>query len=50
MKAVWRWGALALTLVLVIGVTSGLAQQVKNPDTYIEATIGDLETLDPAWH
>lgn len=50
MKAVWRWGALALALVLVLGVTSGVAQQIKNPDTYIEATIGDLETLDPAWH
>ena len=50
-KSVWRWGALALSLLLVVGVTSGLAQPpVKNPDTYIEATIGDLETLDPAWH
>ncbi|MCR4392705.1 MAG: ABC transporter substrate-binding protein, partial [Candidatus Acetothermia bacterium] len=24
--------------------------QVKNPDTMVVATIGDLETLDPAWH
>jgi peptide/nickel transport system substrate-binding protein len=35
--------------MLVFGVASGVAQ-IKNPDTYIEATIGDLETLDPAWH
>jgi peptide/nickel transport system substrate-binding protein len=51
MKAAWRWGALAAVLLLVFGVTSGLAQgQIKNPDTVIVATIGDLETLDPAWH
>ncbi len=51
MKSVWRWGTLAVVLLLVLGVTSGLAQQqIPNPDTYIEATIGDLETLDPAWH
>ncbi len=49
MKAVWRWGALAAVLLLVFGVTSGLAQ-IKNPDTYIYGSIGDLETLDPAWH
>lgn len=49
MKAVWRWGALAAALALVLGVTIGVAQ-IKNPDTYIEAVIGDLETLDPAWH
>jgi peptide/nickel transport system substrate-binding protein len=51
MKAAWRWGALAAVLLLVFGVTSGLAQgQIPNPDTVIVATIGDLETLDPAWH
>ncbi|MEM4724396.1 MAG: ABC transporter substrate-binding protein [Candidatus Hadarchaeum sp.] len=49
MKAVWRWGALALALVFVFGVASGVAQ-IKNPDTYIYGSIGDLETLDPAWH
>lgn len=49
MKFAWRWGALAAVLMLVLGVVSGLAQ-IKNPDTYIEATIGDLQSLDPAWH
>jgi peptide/nickel transport system substrate-binding protein len=24
--------------------------EVKNPDTFIECTIGDNETLDPSWH
>ena len=28
--------------------TSGTAQTVKNPDTFIEETIGDPQTLDPA--
>lgn len=51
MKSVWRWGSVAVVLLLVFGVTSGWAQgQIKNPDTMIVATIGDLETLDPAWH
>ncbi len=49
MKSVWRWGSVAVVLLLVFGVTSGLAQ-IKNPDTYIYGSIGDLETLDPAWH
>ncbi|MFN4217864.1 MAG: ABC transporter substrate-binding protein [Candidatus Bipolaricaulia bacterium] len=49
MKSVWRWGSLAVVLLLVFGVTSGVAQ-IKNPDTYIYGSIGDLETLDPAWH
>jgi len=34
----------ALIAVSVVGWA-----QVPNPDTYIVATIGDLETLDPAW-
>lgn len=49
MKSVWRWGTLTVVLMLVFGVASGVAQ-IKNPDTMIVATIGDLETLDPAWH
>jgi ABC-type transport system substrate-binding protein len=32
-----------------LGVVGGVAQ-IKKPDSYIEAVIGDLETLDPAWH
>jgi peptide/nickel transport system substrate-binding protein len=49
MKAVWRWSILALIVMLAFGVASGVAQ-IKNPDTYIYGSIGDLETLDPAWH
>jgi peptide/nickel transport system substrate-binding protein len=50
MKAAWRWSSLALGVaMLVFGVVGGVAQ-IKNPDSYIEAVIGDLETLDPAWH
>lgn len=49
MKSVWRWGSVAVVLLLVFGVASGVAQ-IKNPDTYIYGSIGDLETLDPAWH
>lgn len=29
--------------------TPSVASTVKNPDTLIEATIGDAESLDPAW-
>jgi peptide/nickel transport system substrate-binding protein len=50
MKAAWRWGALAAVLLLVFGVTSGLAQgQIKNPDTFIYDNIGQPDTLDPGW-
>lgn len=49
MKSVWRWGSAAVGLLLVFGVVSGIAQ-IKNPDTYIYGAIGDLESLDPAWH
>ncbi len=41
------WRKFLIGALLVVGVV-GWAQ-VKNPDTYIVATIGDLETLDPAW-
>ena len=42
----WR-KFLPFAFVAVLGVF-GWAQ-VPNPDTMIVATIGDLETLDPAW-
>ncbi len=38
----------ATVLAGVLGVW-GWAQ-IPNPDTYIEAWIGDLQSLDPAWH
>jgi peptide/nickel transport system substrate-binding protein len=38
---------LGLSLVFVMGVTSTYAQ-VKNPDTFVLADIGSVETLDPA--
>lgn len=44
----WRKLGLALVLVGVVGLIAW--PQVKNPDTMVVATIGDLETLDPAWH
>ncbi len=44
----WRKLSLALTVVGVVGLVAW--PQIKNPDTLIEVTIGDLETLDPAWH
>lgn len=39
---------LVLSLVFLTGVPSS-AQAVKNPDTFVLATIGDPETLDYAW-
>ena len=44
----WRKLSLALTVAGVVGLVAW--PQIKNPDTLIEVTIGDLETLDPAWH
>ena len=38
---------LVLSLVFVMGVTATYAQ-VKNPDTFVLADIGSVETLDPA--
>ena len=38
---------LCLCMVFVIGVTATNAQ-VKNPDTFVLADIGSVETLDPA--
>ena len=38
---------LGLSLVFVMGVTTTYAQ-VKNPDTFVLADIGSVETLDPA--
>lgn len=44
----WRNLSMLLVLVGVAGLI-GLPQ-IKNPDTMVVVTIGDLETLDPAWH
>jgi peptide/nickel transport system substrate-binding protein len=41
---------MALGLLLFIAVGDSGQAQIKNPDTYIYGSIGDLETLDPAWH
>lgn len=43
----WRKVLVAMAIGF-LGI--GAWAQVPNPDTYIVATIGDLETLDPAWH
>lgn len=46
----WIVGAALLLLIATAGGAVSAAQnQVKNPDTIIEATIGGPETLDPAW-
>jgi peptide/nickel transport system substrate-binding protein len=38
---------LSLTLATFTGVVQG--QAVKNPDTFVYQSAGDVETLDPAW-
>ena len=38
----------ALSLLIALAPSSAFAQ-VKNPDTFVYATIGDPESLDPAW-
>jgi len=46
----WKVGivsVLAVGLLVVVGATQ---QEIKNPNTIIEVTIGDIETMDPAWH
>lgn len=46
----WRIGlvsVLAVGLLAAIGLTQG---EIKNPNTIVVATIGDIETLDPAFH
>jgi len=43
----WRKLSLALVLFGVVGLIAW--PQVKNPDTMVVVTIGDIETLDPAW-
>ncbi|RLE08178.1 ABC transporter substrate-binding protein, partial [Candidatus Aerophobetes bacterium] len=37
-----------LTICLA-SATGAAAQEIKNPDTIIEATIGTVDSLDPAW-
>ena len=39
----------ALSLVLVLAPAAPALAAVKNPDTFVYATIGDPESLDPAW-
>ncbi len=38
-----------LSLVLALSPLSVAAQAVKNPDTFVYASIGDIDSLDPAW-
>jgi len=36
--------------ILMVGLSFfALAGEVKNPDTFVEATIGTIDSLDPAW-
>src|SRR6185312_11494347 len=41
--------ASALSLALVAASAAPALAAVKNPDTFVYATIGDPESLDPAW-
>ena len=46
----WRIG-LVLTLTLGVLVVVSFAQkEIKNPEAVVVTTIGDIETMDPAWH
>ncbi|MEM1991199.1 MAG: hypothetical protein QXO76_08585 [Thermoproteota archaeon] len=38
-----------VTVTPTTTITSPTKPPIKNPDTIIEATIGEPETLDPAW-
>ncbi len=40
---------LLLTLALALAPAARAAEAVKNPDTFVYATIGDPDSLDPAW-
>jgi len=46
-----KWFILPLIGLLIVGMSLSIAsaQQVRNPGTIIEATIGDVDSLDPAW-
>jgi hypothetical protein len=43
-------GAQPVIVVVTLTLTPRPSPSTKNPDTYIYGSIGDLETLDPAWH
>jgi len=40
---------LALAFIVGISVAPGMAQEVKNPGTLIVASIGTIDSFDPAW-
>ncbi|MGB9854107.1 MAG: ABC transporter substrate-binding protein [Candidatus Bathyarchaeales archaeon] len=56
-KAIGKIAAIIIVVVLVAAIGGGVyyyqytqkVASIKNPDTMIEATIGEPETLDPAW-
>ncbi len=41
--------AAALSLLLALAPAAPAAAAVKNPDTFVYATVGDPESFDPAW-
>ena len=44
------WLIVVIGSIFLTSIAGGIAaQQVKNPDTLIEASIGDIDSLDPAW-
>ncbi|MEM1592191.1 MAG: ABC transporter substrate-binding protein [Candidatus Bathyarchaeia archaeon] len=56
-KAIGKVAAVIIAVILIAAIAGGVyyfyvipaGREVKNPDTIIEATIGEPETLDPAW-
>jgi peptide/nickel transport system substrate-binding protein len=56
-KAIGKIAAIIIVVILAAAIGGGVyyyqytqkVASIKNPDTIIEATIGEPETLDPAW-
>ena len=50
MKGRWLiWLVMGFLTICLASATGAAAQEIKNPDTIIEATIGTVDSLDPAW-
>ena len=50
MKGRWLiWLVMGFLTICLASATGAAAQEIKNPDTIIETTIGTVDSLDPAW-
>lgn len=45
----WTIASLVLVVSLIVLPACGGGQEVKNPGVFVQQTIGDLDSLDPAW-